>query len=320
MHLPCFFLVFYLNVRCHRRERWQRGLRRLQRLRAWCKTFLRNVFALKMCFYGDAFPASTSISVTIRWLNTSINSLLPCEECRARPSVHAVEAVSTNSPHITALKCSWLWDEGVASSVVGQLHWRGRANTPLDLRRVVRTLYTSTHVHTSSLHCVLHPADTTCSGHVLVLLLDCSAVYERSVTICTDGTARRRARDVFCVCLVTDLSSVHACGGERPSVHRCCLWLSAFWWHQACRWASDCGPLMFCVNMWPRCSGHAIYTEKGEKMSPLNWMSLLTVLLPVEFILCIISVILGNDNCEKDSLLSHTNVTAKDRNSLFFLK
>lgn len=154
----------------------------------------------------------------------------------------------------------------------------------------------------------------------------------RSVTICTDGTARRQARDVFCVCLVTDLSSVHAWGGERPSVHNCCLWLAAFWLHQACRWASDWGPLMFCVSMWPHCSGHVIYTEKSKKgwkwpslpappsRRGFRWvlwtgcLSLLTVLLLVEFILCIISVISG---CKKDISRSHTNVTAKYRNSLF---
>lgn len=101
---------------------------------------------------------------------------------------------------------------------------------------------------------VLHPAATTRSSHVLVFLWDCSAVYERSVTICSDGTARRRARDVSCVCLVTDLSSVHACGGERPSVHRCRFWLSAFRLRQACRWASGWGTLMFCMNTWLRCS------------------------------------------------------------------
>lgn len=192
--------------------------------------------------------------------------------------------------------------------------------------------YTSTHKHTCSLHCFLHPAETTCRGHVLMFLLDCSAVYGRSVTICTDGTARRQARDVFCVCLVTDLSSVHAWGGERPSVHNCCLWLAAFWLHQDCRWASDWGPLMFCVSMWPHCSGHVIYTEKSKKgwkwpslpappsRRGFRWvlwtgcLSLLTVLLLVKFILCIISVISG---CKKDISRSHTNVTAKYRNSLF---
>lgn len=97
------------------------------------------------------------------------------------------------------------------------VHWCGRANMQHDLCHLARILYTTTH--TCSLHGFLHPAETTCSGHVLILLLDCSAVYGRSVTISTDGTARSQARDVFCVCLVTDLSSVHVRGGERPSVH-----------------------------------------------------------------------------------------------------
>lgn len=78
----------------------------------------------------------------------------------------------------------------------------------------------------------------TCS-HLLVLLLDCSANYRRSVTSCTDGTAQRQACDVFRVCLATDLFSVHAWGGERPSVPICLLWLSAFWLHQFSRWVSD---------------------------------------------------------------------------------
>lgn len=73
-----------------------------------------------------------------------------------------------------------------------------------------------THEHTrAAARCFLPAADTTCRIHVLMLGLDCSAVYRRSVTICTDGTAQRQARDMLCVCLVTDLSSVHAWGGER---------------------------------------------------------------------------------------------------------
>lgn len=120
------------------------------------------------------------------------------------------------------------------------------------------------HEHTrAATRCFLHPADTTCRGHVLMLGLDCSAVYRRSVTICTDGTAQRQARDVLCVCLVTDLSSVHAWGVER-SLSSQLLPLAV------CVLVAPGLPLrlwlMCCVSMWPRCSGNVIYTEKCTKM------------------------------------------------------
>lgn len=224
------------------------------------------------------------------------------------------------------------------SSVVAQIHWHGCANMPHDLCCVVRVLYTSTHVHTCSLRCFLHPADTPCRGHVLVLLLDCSAVYGRSVTICPDGTARRQAGTWRVPRLPGDRPLLCSCLGRRMALSaHCCLWLSALWLHQACRWASDCGPPMFCVCMWPCCLGRVIYTKTSKKgwkwpslsASPshrgLRWvlstgcLSLLTVLLPVAFILFIISVTSG---CKIDTLLSHTSIKIEivfffNRNSLF---
>lgn len=216
------------------------------------------------------------------------------------------------------------------SSVVAQIHWHGCANMPHDLCCVVRVLYTSTHVHTCSLRCFLHPADTPCRGHARASFRLFSSLRAISNNLpWWYGT--EAGRHVMCSSSAWWQTSPLFMPGEENGP-QCTLLPLAVCTLVAPGLPLSLGLWTFCVSMWPCCSGRVIYTEKSKKglkwpslsASPshrgFRWvlstgcLSLLTVLLPVAFVLFIISVILG---CKIDTLLSHTS--AKDRNTLFFI-
>lgn len=94
------------------------------------------------------------------------------------------------------------------------------------------------HTHTCNRHKQKHtlplqptevPLSVVLTKRALVLSLCFLSIAQQlahwwSIVRFTNGTVSGQKHDVFCVCLETDLSSVHAWGGERASVPICHLW------------------------------------------------------------------------------------------------
>lgn len=145
------------------------------------------------------------------------------------------------------------------------------------------------------------PADTTCP-HASFWIAQQTKSRQQGVAL----MVQRQACDVVGVCLATDLFSVHAWGGERPSVPICLLWLHQFCPPRLRRLTADVLRVHVSALLRVR--------EKGEndRRCQLQHRTGARACSPrsspevVSF--------LSRSRCEEEILLSHADTTAKDRN------
>lgn len=230
------------------------------------QNFLCNVFALKICFCCDALSASASISVTIKWLTASMNLFLFFFFWRL--SCTAVATRSANTSHMAVSK--WSWERETKELLLlccgsNPLTWMYKI-CPI-IFAVWCASYTQAHTRARfPPPCWLYMQRPR--PHASFRLFSSQGAISNDLHWWYGTEAGRpaggQARDVFCVCLVTGLSSVSCLGRRRALSSQLLPWavcvlvalglLLSLW-----------PPMTFCVSMWLRCSGHVIYTQTCKK-------------------------------------------------------